>query len=146
MKYRYEQDLWSGGYRIIITSNKGVTRMGMIINKRIGNKVGHYKQYNERIVFNQEMYKNLKILRTCKVICTFETKERPKCSYLLLPCHLFKLYERLILQGGDTNQSGLNLVLQQASFRSGRFCIAQILNLTEHNEAGFENEQITSIV
>lgn len=58
---------------------------------------------------------------------------------MLLLCHTFKLYDRLILQRIQTNLDS-KLVSQQEGFRPGSSCRAQILNPTEYNDASFEIE------
>ncbi|XP_030851769.1 uncharacterized protein LOC115928572 [Strongylocentrotus purpuratus] len=62
-----------------------------------------------------------------------------------LLCHLFKLFERLILNrlGPVTEQ---HLIPEQAGFRPGRSCTGQVLNLTQHIEDGFEKNEPTGVV
>ena len=59
-----------------------------------------------------------------------------------LLCHTYKLYERLIL-----NRVSLlleqHLIKKQASFRPGKSCTSQLLNLTQHIEDGYQRGMIT---
>ena len=61
-----------------------------------------------------------------------------------LLCHLYKLYERLILNRLSPVIEPV-LIPEQAGFRPGKSCTAQVLNLTQHIEDGFETGQITGI-
>lgn len=62
-----------------------------------------------------------------------------------LLCHLFKLYERMILNRiSPVIESGL--IKNQAGFRPGKSCTGQILNLTQHIEDGYETKKITGAV
>ena len=55
-----------------------------------------------------------------------------------LLCHLYKLYERLILNRlSDIEEL---LIPQQAGFRPGKSCTSQVLNLTQYIEDGFQNK------
>ena len=62
-----------------------------------------------------------------------------------LLCHLFKLFERLILNrlGPITEE---HLIQEQAGFRPGKSCTGQVLNLTQHFEDGFEKNEPTGVV
>ena len=62
-----------------------------------------------------------------------------------LLCHLYKLFECLILNrlGPITEQ---HLIPEQAGFRPGRSCTSQVLNLTQYIENGFEKNQPTGVV
>ena len=62
-----------------------------------------------------------------------------------LLCHLYKLYECLILNRLSPVIEHV-LIPEQAGFRPGKSCTAQVLNLTQHIEDGFETEKITGIV
>ena len=62
-----------------------------------------------------------------------------------LLCHLYKLYERLILNRLSPIIEHV-LIPEQACFRPGKSCTAQVLNPTQHIEDGFETGKITSIV
>ena len=64
-------------------------------------------------------------------------------TYLL--CHLYKLYERLILNRLSPIIEHV-LIPEQAGFRPGKSCTAQVLNLTQIIEGGFETVKITGIV
>ena len=67
---------------------------------------------------------------------------RPIISLL---CHLYKLYERLILNHLSPIIEYV-LIPEQAGFRPGKSCTAHVLNLTQHIEDGFETGKITGIV
>ena len=59
-----------------------------------------------------------------------------------LLCHTYKLYERMILNRiAPAIQQ--HLIKEQAGFRSGKSCISQLLNLTQHIEDGYEEGMIT---
>ena len=66
-------------------------------------------------------------------------------SPISLLCHLYKLYERLILNHLSPIVEHV-LIPEQAGFRPGNSCTAQVLNLTQHIEDGFETGKITGIV
>ena len=59
--------------------------------------------------------------------------------------HLYKLYERLILNRLSPVIEHV-LIPEQAGFRPGKYCTAQVLNLTQHIENGFETGKTTGIV
>ena len=62
-----------------------------------------------------------------------------------LLCHLYKLYERMILNRLSPIIEHV-LIPEQAGFRPGKYCTAQVMNLTQHIEDGFETGEITDIV
>jgi len=62
-----------------------------------------------------------------------------------LLCHLYKLYERLILKRINPIIEE-NLIENQAEFQPGKSCTSQILNLTQNIEDGFETKKITGAV
>ena len=51
-------------------------------------------------------------------------------------CHLYKLYERLILNNRLSPIIEHVLIPEQAGFRPGKSCTAQVFNLTQHIEDG----------
>ena len=59
-----------------------------------------------------------------------------------LLCHMYKLYERLILNriAPSVNR---HLIKEQAGFRPGKSCCSQLLNLTQHIEDGYQRGIIT---
>ncbi|KAL1460605.1 hypothetical protein WDU94_012577 [Cyamophila willieti] len=61
-----------------------------------------------------------------------------------LLCHLFKVLERMTLNR-ITSYVDEKLIPQQAGFRPGKSCCAQILNLTQHIEDGYERNEITGV-
>lgn len=101
-------------------------------------------------LFNQcrDIYKIPKLWSKAKVIALLKPGKDPDSpqSYrpISLLCHLFKLYERLILHR-ITSAVDQKLIPQQAGFRPGKSCTSQILNLTEHIEDGYENKLITGL-
>ena len=61
---------------------------------------------------------------------------------ILLLCHTYKMYERLILNR-ITSTVESHLIKEQAGFRLGKSCTSQHLNLTQHIEDGYQNRMIT---
>lgn len=62
-----------------------------------------------------------------------------------LLCCLYKLFERMILNRLVPNVDE-QLIPEQAGFRPGKTCTAQILNLTQYIEEGYEQRKITGAV
>ena len=59
-----------------------------------------------------------------------------------LLCHTYKLYERMILNRiAPTIEQ--HQIKEQASFRPGKSCTSQLLNLTQHIEDGYPESMIT---
>ena len=59
-----------------------------------------------------------------------------------LVCHMYKLYERLILNRiAPTIEE--HLIKEQAAFRPGKSCTSQLLNLNQHIEDGYQVGTIT---
>lgn len=87
--------------------------------------------------------------RKSRVIALLKPGKDPNqaSSYrpISLLCHLFKLYERLILNKIERSVDQ-KLIPQQGGFRPGRSCTGQVLALTEHIERGFEEKAITGVV
>ncbi|XP_068083881.1 craniofacial development protein 2-like [Anabrus simplex] len=51
VRWQEEQGFWSGDYRIINTkSNRGNAGIGLIMNRKIGQRVSYYDQHSERII------------------------------------------------------------------------------------------------
>ena len=90
-----------------------------------------------------------KIWRKARVIAILKPGKDPHevKSYrpISLLCHLFKLFERLILNrlGPITEE---HLIQEQAGFRPGKSCTGQVLNLNQHFEDGFEKNEPTGVV
>ena len=59
-----------------------------------------------------------------------------------LLCHTCKLYERLILNRVSPLLEQ-HLIKEQAGFRPGKSCNSQLLNLTQHNEDGYQRGMLT---
>ena len=59
-----------------------------------------------------------------------------------LLCHMYKLYERLILNRIAPSVDR-HLTKDQAGFRPGNSCCSQLLNLTQHIEDGYQRDMIT---
>ena len=78
--------------------------------------------------------------------CNTETGKnsaKPK-SYrpISLLCHMYKLYERLILNRIAPSVDR-HLIKEQAGFRPGKSCCSHLLNLTQHIEDGYQRGMIT---
>ncbi|XP_068085627.1 craniofacial development protein 2-like, partial [Anabrus simplex] len=51
VRWQEHRDFWSGDYRIINTnSDRGNAGVGLIMNKKIGQRVSYYDQHSERII------------------------------------------------------------------------------------------------
>ena len=66
-------------------------------------------------------------------------------AYLASQPHLYKLFERLILNR-IMSTIDEQLIPEQAGFRPGKSTTSQILNLTQHIEDGFEKGMVTGVV
>jgi len=62
-----------------------------------------------------------------------------------LLCHMYKLFERVIMNRINTIIDA-NIIQEQAGFKAGKSCINQVLNITQHIENGFEGKMITGAV
>ncbi|KAI5747569.1 hypothetical protein M8J77_016091 [Diaphorina citri] len=90
-----------------------------------------------------------KVWRQAKVVALLKPGKVPTDpkSYrpISLLCHLFKIFERMILNrislGVDKK-----IIKEQSGFRPGRSCTSQILNLTQHIEDGYERKQVSGAV
>ena len=87
-----------------------------------------------------------KLWRQSKVIAILKPGKdsaKPK-SYRprSLLCHMYKLYERLILNRISSSVDQ-HLIKEQAGFRPGKSCCSQLLNLTQHIEDGYQRGMIT---
>ena len=60
-------------------------------------------------------------------------------------CHLYILHERLILNRLSPIIEHV-VIPEQAGFRPGKYCTAQVSNITQHIEDGFETWKLTGIV
>lgn len=74
-----------------------------------------------------------------------DSKDPKSYRPVSLLCHLYKLFERLILNRINAILQE-RLIPQQAGFRPGKSCCGQILNLTQFIEDGFEERRITGTV
>ena len=88
----------------------------------------------------------LKIWRHSKIIAILKPGKDsaiPK-NYrpISLLCHMYKLYERMIL---NRIAPGVEqrLIKEQAGFRTGKSCTSQLLNLTQHVERSYQRGMIT---
>ena len=97
----------------------------------------------------REAFRVPKLWKKSRVVALLKPGKDPNLpkSYrpISLLCHLFKLYERLILNRIG-NIVDARIIPQQAGFRPGKSCTNQVLALTEHIEEGFENKLITGLV
>ena len=87
-----------------------------------------------------------KVWRQSKIIAILKPGKdsaKPK-SYrpISLLCHMYKLYERLILNRISSSVDQ-HLIKEQAGFRPGKSCCSQLLNLTQHIEDGYQRGMIT---
>lgn len=90
-----------------------------------------------------------KIWRKTRIIALLKPGKDPAYAKSIRPisllCHLYKLFERLIL-----NRLGLAVepasIPQQAGFRPGKSTTSQLLNLTQHIEDGFQKGLVTGAV
>ena len=99
----------------------------------------------QRVCKNTSLTETLETGTCC---CPSETRKgpiEPEKLPISLLCHLYKLYERLILNRLSPIIEHV-LIPEQAGFRPGKSCTAQVLNLTQHIEDGFETGKITGIV
>ena len=90
-----------------------------------------------------------KIWRTARVVALPKPKKdhsKPE-NYrpISLLCHLFKLYERLLVKRLTPMIDGA-LPEQQAGFREKRSCLDQVANLVEHIEGGFQQRDQRSCI
>ena len=90
-----------------------------------------------------------RLWRQARVVALLKPGKDPSSPKSFRPpsllCHLYKLYERLILNRLSPVIEHV-LIPEQAGFRPGKSCTAQVLNLTQHIEDGFETGKITGIV
>ena len=87
-----------------------------------------------------------KIWRQSKIIAILKPRKDsviPK-NYrpISLLCHMYKLYERIILNRIPPVVKQ-HLIKEQAGFRTGKSCTSQLLNLTQHIEDGYQRGMIT---
>ena len=87
-----------------------------------------------------------KMWRKARVIALLKPGKDPAIpkSYrpISLLCHLYKLFERLLLNRIASFVDD-HLIPEQAGFRPGKSSTGQLLNLTQFIEDGFENRKIT---
>ena len=90
-----------------------------------------------------------RLWRQARVVALLKPGKDPSSPKSFRPisllCHLYKLYERLILNRLSPVIEHV-LIPEQAGFRPAKSCIAQVFNLTQHIEDGFETGKITGIV
>ena len=79
-----------------------------------------------------------------KILKPGKDSAKPK-SYrpISLLCHMYKLYERLILNRIAPSVDR-HLIKEQAGFITGNSCCSKLLNLTQHIEDGYQRGIITS--
>ena len=82
-----------------------------------------------------------RLWRQTRVVALLKPGKDPSSPKSFRPisllCHLYKLYERLILNRLSPIIEHVRIP-EQAGFRPGKSCTAQVLNLTQHIEDGFE--------
>ena len=90
-----------------------------------------------------------RLWRQARVVALLKPGKDPSRQTSFRPisilCHLYKLYERLLLNRLSPIVEHV-LIPDQAGFRPGKYCTAQVLNLTQRIEDGFETGKITAIV
>lgn len=90
-----------------------------------------------------------KIWRKAKVIAVpkpgKDLQDPKNYRPISLLCHTYKMFERLI-QNRVTPRIEPKIIQQQVGFRPKRNCTAQVLNLTQHIENGFQEGLITGAV
>lgn len=88
-----------------------------------------------------------KIWRKTKIIAILKPGKEPSNPQNYRPisllCHLYKIFERLLLNRLSPKIDSL-LIPEQACFRPQRNCTAQVIHLTQHIEDGFEKGKITA--
>ena len=90
-----------------------------------------------------------RLWRLARVVALLKPGKDPSSPTSFRPisllCHLYKLYESLIL---DRLSPIIEHVFmsEQAGFHPGNSCTAQVLDLTQHIEDDFETGKITGIV
>ena len=88
----------------------------------------------------QTIWRKLKIIGILKLGKDSATPKNYRPISLL--CHMYTLYERLILNRiAPTIEE--HLIKEQAGFRPGKSCTSQLLNLTQHIEDGYQVGMIT---
>ena len=90
-----------------------------------------------------------RLWRQARVVALLKPGKDPSSPKSFRPisllCHIYKLYERLLLNRLSPVVEHV-LIPEQADFHPGKSCTAQVLNLTQHIEYGFETGKITGKV
>ncbi|KAJ8278418.1 hypothetical protein GJAV_G00087400 [Gymnothorax javanicus] len=90
-----------------------------------------------------------KIWRKTKIIAFLKPGKDPAYSKSFRPisllCHLYKLFERLILNRLSPVVEPA-IIPQQAGFQSGKSTTSQLLNLAQHIEGEFQKGLVTGVV
>ena len=90
-----------------------------------------------------------RLWRQARVVALLKQGKDPSSpksfTSISLLCHLYKLYERLILNRLSPVIEHV-LIPEQAGFRPSKSCTAQVLNLIQHIEDGFETGKSPAIV
>lgn len=93
-----------------------------------------------------ETMKFPKLWRKAQVVALLKPGKEPTDPKNFRPvsllCHLYKAFERMILER-IASSIDENLIPEQAGFRPGKSCCSQVLNLTQHIEDGYEKKLIT---
>ena len=91
----------------------------------------------------------LRLWRQARVVALLKPGKDPSSPKSFRPisllCHLYKLYEHLILNRLSPVIEHV-LIPEKAAFRSGKSCTAQVFNLTQLIADGFETWKITGVV
>ena len=84
-----------------------------------------------------------KVWRQSKIIAILKPGRLSDTEELqTLLCHMYKLYERLILNRIAPSVDR-HLIKEQAGFRPGKSCCSQLFNLTQHIDDGYQRGMIT---
>ena len=83
-----------------------------------------------------------KVWRQSKIIAILKPGKYSSYRFISLLCHMYKLYERLILNKIAPSVDR-HLIKEQAGFRPGKSCCSQLLNLTQHIGDGYQKSMIT---
>ena len=91
---------------------------------------------NTKCILHREL--NPQSMEVIKNNCYSETGPRlSDTEAISLLCHMYKLYERLILNRIAASIER-HLIKEQVGFRPKKSCCSQLLNLTQHIEDGYQ--------
>ena len=145
MVYPFSEEEYRKGVAIL-KNNKASGRDDVLVEQL--NNLGH-KSHRWLLAMLHKCFMEHKIptlWRPSKIIAILklETDSAIPKSYspISLLCHMYKLYERMILNRiAPTIEH--HPIKEQAGFRPGKSCTSQLLNLTHHIEDGYQEIMIT---